>query len=236
MKTETDVVVVGGGLAGLTAAAFLARAGRRVVVLERAGELGGRARTQERDGFHFNEGPHALYRGGPADRALRELGVKVRGAIPPAAGSLALRAGRLFQLPVGLRTLLTTRLFGFGAKRQVALLLARLPKLDPAPLARVSVADWLAETLPNAEARALAQSLVRVTTYAADDRLSAGAAVIQIQGAMKNGVLYLDGGWQTLVDALAATARTAGARLVTGATVASIESSAPMHSGAPMHS
>jgi phytoene dehydrogenase-like protein len=230
MKTETDVVVVGGGLAGLVAAAFLARAGRRVVVLERASELGGRARTQERDGFHFNEGPHALYRGGPAEHALRELGVKVRGAIPPAAGSLALRGGRLFQLPVGLRTLLLTRLFGFGAKRQVALLLARLPKLDPAPLCRVSVADWLAETLANAEARALAQALVRVTTYAGDARLSAGAAVTQIQMALKNGVLYLDGGWQTMVDAIAAAARTAGARIVTGATVTSIESSASIHS------
>jgi len=231
MKTETDVVVVGGGLAGLTAAAFLSRAGRRVVLLERAGELGGRARTQERDGFLFNEGPHALYRGGPAERALRELGVTVRGAIPPAAGSLALRGGRLFQLPVGLRTLLTTRLFGFGAKRQVALLLARLPKLDPAPLLRVSVADWLAETLPHPEARALASALVRVTTYAADDRISAGAAVTQIQMALKNGVLYLDGGWQHMVDAIAAAARTAGARLVTGAAVTSIASS----HGRPMH-
>ncbi len=70
MKTETDVVVIGGGLAGLTAATFLARAGRRVVVLERASHLGGRARTQEREGFFFNEGPHALYRGGPAQRAF----------------------------------------------------------------------------------------------------------------------------------------------------------------------
>jgi phytoene dehydrogenase-like protein len=112
---------------------------------------------------------------------------------------------------------LTTRLFGFAAKRQVALLLARLPKLDPAPLARVSVADWLAETLSHADARALAQALVRVTTYAGDNRISAGAAVGQIQLALKNGVLYLDGGWQTLVDALTAAARTAGARILTSA-------------------
>ncbi|MCA9535165.1 MAG: FAD-dependent oxidoreductase, partial [Myxococcales bacterium] len=45
---ETDVVVVGGGLAGLLVAEATARAGRRVVVLERSHAPGGRARTQPR--------------------------------------------------------------------------------------------------------------------------------------------------------------------------------------------
>jgi phytoene dehydrogenase-like protein len=42
-----DVVVIGGGHNGLVAAASLGRAGRRVLVLERADELGGVARTLE---------------------------------------------------------------------------------------------------------------------------------------------------------------------------------------------
>ncbi|MEQ8690750.1 MAG: FAD-dependent oxidoreductase, partial [Pseudomonadales bacterium] len=58
-----EVVVIGGGLAGLTAAVYLGRAGRRVSVLERSAEVGGRARVQQLEGFHLNLGPHALYLG-----------------------------------------------------------------------------------------------------------------------------------------------------------------------------
>lgn len=46
---QFDVIVIGGGLNGLTAAAFLARAGRRVLVLERESSVGGLARQEE---FH----------------------------------------------------------------------------------------------------------------------------------------------------------------------------------------
>ena len=43
-----DIIVVGAGLAGLTAARVLARAGVRVRVLEAAGEVGGRVRSYTR--------------------------------------------------------------------------------------------------------------------------------------------------------------------------------------------
>ena len=68
-----NVSVVGGGIAGLAAAIYLARGGRTVTVFEKNRHLGGRAVTHLRHGFRFNLGPHAVYRFGPGSRVLREL-------------------------------------------------------------------------------------------------------------------------------------------------------------------
>jgi len=66
---EVDVVVVGGGLSGLGAAAYLARAGLSVRLVERASAVGGRAATARVKGYALNRGPHALYRTGEAPGA-----------------------------------------------------------------------------------------------------------------------------------------------------------------------
>ena len=106
---EVDTVVIGGGMAGLTAAAYVARAGRSVVVLERSNHTGGRAITEERSGYYFNLGPHALYTESVAAEVLNELGVDMHGGEPPQAG-FALKDGRLHKAPAP----------GFGARRQAA--------------------------------------------------------------------------------------------------------------------
>jgi phytoene dehydrogenase-like protein len=80
------VAVVGGGLAGLVAACAAAQAGAAVTLLEAARAPGGRARTGTRDGFAFNQGPHALYRAGPGMPVLHALGVTPDGAPPPLPG------------------------------------------------------------------------------------------------------------------------------------------------------
>jgi len=113
---QTDVVVVGGGLAGLTAATLAARQGRRVQLFEKAGEVGGRATTQLKDGFAFNIGPHALYRGSAGMRILRDLGIVPQGSPPAPSGGHAVRAGVKHAFPAGFLSLLSTGLLGLAGK------------------------------------------------------------------------------------------------------------------------
>ncbi|MFC4449265.1 NAD(P)/FAD-dependent oxidoreductase [Halorussus aquaticus] len=67
----TEVVVAGGGLAGLVAARHLADAGADVRLYERHHDPGGRVRSVRRDGFVFDRGFQVLFTAYPAAR--REL-------------------------------------------------------------------------------------------------------------------------------------------------------------------
>lgn len=217
-----DVVVVGGGIAGLAAAAYAARAGRAVTLLERASYIGGRAITEERSGYYFNLGPHALYRAGPGVKVLRELGVPIHGRVPPSSG-LTMRGGELQTLPASPWSVMATNLLGFGDKLEMSRIFATFTRIDTSKLGHVSVAEWLQRKARSPRVRELFTALVRLGTYANEpERMSAAVAVRQLQMALK-GVYYLDHGWQTLVDGLRSVAEAAGARIVTSAPVVAIE-------------
>lgn len=216
--TPRNIAVVGGGLAGLTAAAYLARDGHRVSVYERSETAGGRARTREERGLLFNQGPHALYQGGEGVAILEELGVTYTGRVPNVAGA-AIRNGRLFTLPVGGRTLMTTRMLGMRDRVEAARLLLALRKAAKEPQSSLSISDWLDGEASQPGARQYIEALMRLTCYAnAPETISLSDAAQQFANGAA-GVRYLDGGWKTLVEGLRSAATEAGASVATGAAV-----------------
>ena len=80
-----DVIVIGAGLSGLTAARMLRRAGKRVRVLEAAGQIGGRVRSRELEGFTLDAGYQVLFEAYPAVQRQLDLGALDLVSIPPSA-------------------------------------------------------------------------------------------------------------------------------------------------------
>ena len=215
MRADWDVIVIGAGLAGLAAGATATRAGSATLVLD-AHVPGGRARVTTRDGFVFNRGVHALYRGGAGWEVLRSLGIEPQGGSPPVGRYQALAGGELHLLPTSPGSLRRTTLLGRKDKVALAALLARLPLLHPQRHAGASVSQWIAGAGFGPAAVAAVSALVRLTTFASDmTTFAADAAVAQLQRAA-GGVVYLDGGWAQLVTRLAALCQVRPGIKVTG--------------------
>jgi phytoene dehydrogenase-like protein len=60
MKQDAQVIIIGAGLSGLTAAKVLKAAGKSVLVIEASDAVGGRVRTDELDGFLLDRGFQVL--------------------------------------------------------------------------------------------------------------------------------------------------------------------------------
>ncbi len=72
-----DVLIVGGGMAGLTAAAYLSNAGLKVLLCEKEKQTGGLVNSFEYKGFVFDGGIRAIEDSGIVNSMLRQLGLRV---------------------------------------------------------------------------------------------------------------------------------------------------------------
>lgn len=221
-------VVVGGGMAGLTAAVALAKRGASVVLLEKARDAGGRATTQQVQGFRMNLGPHALYVNGIAHGTLAAWGIAPAGRKNSVKDrAYLILGGARHPFPHNAVALMMTSALTFTERVQAAKLMARLSGESATESASGSMRAWIDAHVPTGSARLFAEAMTRVSTYAADlDLLDAPSALRQIRLALDGGVLYLDEGWQSMVNALSGLAARSGVEIVHGRIAARVSSGA----------
>ncbi|HTZ86746.1 MAG TPA: hydroxysqualene dehydroxylase HpnE [Solirubrobacteraceae bacterium] len=188
------VVVVGGGLAGITAALDCAEAGARVTLVEVRRRLGGAAYSFEREGMRLDNGQHVFLRCCTAYRALlarlgseRHVAVQERLEIPvlsPGKPPVLLRRGSL-PPPFHLAGALARYPYLKPAQRLSAALAARalsaLDTTDPA-LDERTLGDWLGDLGQNEQSLAALWDLIALPTLnlpAREASLALGAFVFQ---------------------------------------------------------
>lgn len=71
------IVIVGAGMAGLTAAAYLSRANYDVLLIEKNKEIGGLVNSFQRDGFIFDTGARSIENSGIIRPMLNDLGIEL---------------------------------------------------------------------------------------------------------------------------------------------------------------
>jgi phytoene dehydrogenase-like protein len=74
-EEKAKVVIVGAGMAGLTAAAYLVRENYEVLVLDKNDKCGGLLQTFQSGGFSFDSGPRAFVNSGIMKPILKDLGI-----------------------------------------------------------------------------------------------------------------------------------------------------------------
>ena len=201
----SQITIIGGGLAGLTAAVACAEAGAEVVVHEAHATLGGRARTSEPP-WLAHEGPHAFYADGPHWHWLVErdlVGPLAPLPLREVRGAWFHRGGRLRRTPPA----------------SLLPMLARRRRRAPVD---VDFHTWAA-ALHGEEAARAAANLLGVVTFDADPgRLSAAFVwdlLLRFTAAQAPAVRWPVGGWPSVVDRLAARARELGVRIETSSRV-----------------
>src|ERR1035437_9461310 len=179
------VVIIGGGISGLSTAYYLAKGGASSTIIESRPRLGGVIQTEKIDGCTIEAGPDSFLSMKPAAIDLiAELGLRgdVIGSNDHLSITYVRKGGKLVPLPDGLMMmvptrilpLLTTGLLSLGTKIRMAMELLRASKMKPGD---ESVADFVREHYGQEAVDYLAEPLLS-GIYGGDPRELSVTAVL----------------------------------------------------------
>ena len=168
---RADAVVIGAGAGGLCAAARLAHAGLHTIVVDDKDRIGGRASTEEIDGFKVNIGAIAIELGGVFEETFNTVGAALDIRTPEPASSFFID-GKLIDVGRGGWSLLLGQLTKQASRILEKFADARAGNL---PDGRQSTEDWLKSYTSNASVHAIFRNLCAAIFACNADELPARA-------------------------------------------------------------
>lgn len=197
------VVIIGGGISGLSTAYYLSKAGVASIIIEPRDYLGGVIRTEQVEGCVLEQGPDSFLSTKPAAMELIEevgLGDDVIGSNDHSRKTYIKKYGRMVVMPDGLMMMVPTQflpiarspLLGIGTKMRMGLEWFRKPA---GAMPDRSVAEFVADHYGQEAVDYLAEPLLS-GIYGGDPReLSAPAVLAQMvaletkYGSLTKGVI-----------------------------------------------
>jgi phytoene desaturase len=178
-----DAVVIGAGAGGMSAAARLVAAGRKVLLVERLDRLGGRASSEVIDGHVVNVGAIAIERGGLFEETFEMLGVPLD-VREPSPATVFYVDGKVINVAKGGWGMLLGTFTKQAAKIGAKFADARAGDL---PEARLTTQQWLEQYTSNETVHAIFRNLCAAIFAANADELPARAFLVYFaqKGAFK---------------------------------------------------
>ncbi|MEI6609362.1 MAG: FAD-dependent oxidoreductase [Deltaproteobacteria bacterium] len=185
-----DAIIIGAGYAGMSAAALLANSGRRVIVLEASGMIGGRALSYKNEkGYVWEYGAHShrLARKGIANEVFKRLGEEID-FLPEVKDAKLIFKGRLWERPEGPAGFLKTPMLSFRARLVLLALLIKIKKANPSEWYDKILLDFYKTSFQNPEVEAFLPFLGMTIMCPTPDKVSAGEVIEFLQRALKAGI------------------------------------------------
>ena len=188
-EEKTDVLVIGSGIGGMCAAAYLAHKGYKVLVTEALPRIGGHCSTIEYKGIKVANGVIGPGLGGPLEALFREVGAEYN--VRPAGMPHYLINGKIMELPAkgGTRALLQAATDNHDDIEKVLKAFSAGMRENPPDI--MSMKAWLLQYTRNQSILDVFQTMAAATAIVSIDRVSAKGFFLflkQHQGFRKWGV------------------------------------------------